>query len=96
MVVEHATFVINAGQERDFEVAVSSIKGILTSSKGCRSVSLMRSVEQPALYRLAVEWDTLENHTVDFRNSPGAKTLGDAIRPFIADRQPLFHFTPIA
>ena len=40
--------------------------------------------------------DTLENHTVDFRNSPGAKTLGEAIRPFIADRQPLFHFTPVA
>lgn len=30
---------------------------------------LERSIEQPQRYRLFVAWETLENHTVDFRGS---------------------------
>ena len=27
-------------------------------------------MEKPARYRLFIQWETLENHTVDFRGSP--------------------------
>jgi quinol monooxygenase YgiN len=33
-------------------------------------MKLSRSLEHPARYRLFVQWATLENHTVDFRESP--------------------------
>lgn len=95
MVVEHATLIISAGKERDFEAAVNSAKSALTSAKGCRSVTLMRCVEQPEIYRLAIEWDTIENHMVDFKNSPSAAAFGAAIKPFIADKQPMLHFAPV-
>jgi len=32
-------------------------------------MALQRSVETPSRYRLFVKWETLENHTVDFRGS---------------------------
>ena len=38
-------------------------------AKGCTGMTLQRSVEMPARYRLFVQWDTVENHTVDFRGS---------------------------
>ena len=39
-------------------------------AKGCTAMVLQRSVEKPARYRLFVTWETVENHTVDFRGSP--------------------------
>ena len=30
---------------------------------------LIGTVERPSFYRLLIEWETLENHTVDFRGS---------------------------
>ena len=38
-------------------------------AKGCKAVSLQRSHEKPHRYRLFVTWETVENHTVDFRES---------------------------
>ena len=32
-------------------------------------MALQRSIEKPSRYRLFVGWETLENHTVDFRGS---------------------------
>jgi heme-degrading monooxygenase HmoA len=32
-------------------------------------MELQRSIEKPSRYRLFVSWATLENHTVDFRES---------------------------
>jgi quinol monooxygenase YgiN len=33
-------------------------------------MELRRSIEKPGRYRLFVEWATVEDHTVGFRNSP--------------------------
>ena len=32
-------------------------------------MELQHSIENPGRYRLFVRWETLENHTVDFRES---------------------------
>jgi len=52
--------------EKDFQTAglyISSIKGHIKHS-------LSKCVEQPNKYFLLVEWETLEDHTVGFRESP--------------------------
>ena len=36
----------------------------------CKFMTLQRSHEMPQRYRLFVQWETLENHTKDFRESP--------------------------
>jgi heme-degrading monooxygenase HmoA len=95
MFIENATLVIVEGKEAEFEAAYRKAKSALTSAKGCRSARLTRCVEQPQVYRLIVEWDTIENHMVDYQNGPSKAAFGGVLSPFIAARQPMFHFTAV-
>ena len=69
MVLEIAQIDITPGKEDAFEAGVKEAVPIFKRAKGCKGVELQRSVEHPSRYRLFVEWETVENHTVDFRGS---------------------------
>jgi heme-degrading monooxygenase HmoA len=69
MITEIAQFDIKPGMEKEFEAGVAKAAPLFKRAKGCRSMRLMDTTERPTFYRLLVEWDTLENHTVDFRGS---------------------------
>jgi heme-degrading monooxygenase HmoA len=70
MILEIAQIDVKPGMENEFEGGVKKAAPIFQRAKGCKGMTLQRSVEKPARYRLFVKWDTLENHTVDFRGSP--------------------------
>jgi len=69
MVLEIAQIDVKQGMEQESEAAESEAAPIFRRAKGCRGMELQRSIEQPSRYRLCVTWETLENHTVDFRSS---------------------------
>ncbi|MDO9335887.1 MAG: antibiotic biosynthesis monooxygenase family protein [Caulobacter sp.] len=69
MITEIAQIEIKPGSEADFEAAVGKAREAFGSSKGFHGFELHRSIENPQRYRLMVKWETLENHTVDFRGS---------------------------
>ena len=69
MVLEIAQFEIKPDLEEAFEAGVKQAVPLFERAKGCTGLELARSVEKPSRYRLFVQWDTLENHTVDFRAS---------------------------
>jgi heme-degrading monooxygenase HmoA len=69
MILEIAQITVKAGMENRFEARVAEAKPLFQRAKGCLSMELIRSVEFPNRYRLLVGWETLENHTEDFRNS---------------------------
>lgn len=69
MIREFAEIDVKPGQEADFESAVAEAMPLFLGSKGCQSIRLHRSMEQPSRYRLVVEWETIEDHMVEFRNS---------------------------
>jgi heme-degrading monooxygenase HmoA len=69
MILEIAQLDIKPGMETEFEAAVSKSVPIFQRAKGCKGVTLQRSHEYPSRYRLFVRWETLENHTKDFRES---------------------------
>lgn len=69
MVLEIAQIAIKPGMEQEFEAGVSKAAPIFRRARGCKGMELQRSVEHPDRYRLFVRWETLENHTVDFRGS---------------------------
>jgi heme-degrading monooxygenase HmoA len=69
MVTEIAQIEIKPGSEQDFEAAVMRARTVFGRSKGFQGFELHRSIEKPQRYRLLVKWETLENHTVDFRGS---------------------------
>lgn len=69
MVVEIAQIEVKPGMEAEFEAAVTKAAPLFKRAKGCTGMSLHKSYENPARYRLFVQWDTLEDHTKDFRGS---------------------------
>lgn len=69
MVLEIAQIDVKPGMESAFEAGVREATPLFKRAKGCTGLSLQRSAEKPQRYRLFVQWATLENHTVDFRES---------------------------
>ena len=69
MILEIAQIDVKPGMESEFEAGVKAAAPIFKRAKGCGSMELQRSIEKPQRYRLFAIWDTVENHTVDFRGS---------------------------
>ena len=70
MILEIAQIDVKPGMEAEFEAGVRKAGPIFKRAKGCKFMTLQRSHEIPQRYRLFVQWETLENHTKDFRESP--------------------------
>ena len=69
MITEIAQIDVKPGSEKDFEAAVAKARPLFLRAKGGQGFELHKSIEKPSRYRLLAQWDTLENHTVDFRGS---------------------------
>jgi heme-degrading monooxygenase HmoA len=69
MILEIAQIDVKPGMEAEFEAGVAKAAPLFRRAKGCTSMELQRSIEKPGRYRLFVRWETLENHTEDFRSS---------------------------
>jgi heme-degrading monooxygenase HmoA len=69
MILEVATLDIGRGACEDFEQAFRDATPIIASMPGYISHELRRCVEKPNRYILLVHWQTLEAHTVGFRQS---------------------------
>jgi heme-degrading monooxygenase HmoA len=46
-------------------------RSIIESVPGFLGLRLLRGIESPSRYLLLVEWETLESHTIGFRESDG-------------------------
>ncbi len=82
MILEIAQIAVKAGMEDRFEAGVAAAVPLFRRAKGCLSMQLVRSVELPGRYRLMVEWETLENHTVDFRGSDDFQAWRGLVSPY--------------
>jgi heme-degrading monooxygenase HmoA len=69
MILEVAQLEVAAGKEIAFEAAFYEAQNIIASMKGYLSHELQRCVEHSNRYVLLVRWQTLEDHTVGFRQS---------------------------
>lgn len=58
------------GCEQDFEAAFRQASTIIARIDGYSSHELYRCLEGEGKYLLLVNWQTLEAHTINFRNSP--------------------------
>jgi heme-degrading monooxygenase HmoA len=69
-VILEAVFLnIIAGREAEFEDAFRQASPIIAGRAGYIEHELQRCLEQPGKYLLLVQWETLEAHTVGFRQS---------------------------
>jgi quinol monooxygenase YgiN len=69
MVNEIALITIDPADAAAFEAAVAEAAPLFKSAQGCRGMALERGVEDPTLYRLLVQWESVDHHMVTFRNS---------------------------
>jgi heme-degrading monooxygenase HmoA len=69
VILEVAVLEVKPGQEADFEVAFGNAQQIIASMPGYVSHQLQRCLESTSRYLLLVNWETLEHHTVGFRDS---------------------------
>jgi len=69
VIYEIAEIDVKPGDEAAFEAGVAQAMPLFRAAKGCHSVQLHRSKENPTRYKLIAQWETVENHTVDFRQS---------------------------
>jgi heme-degrading monooxygenase HmoA len=62
MVVEQVELNVIAGREEELVRFVAENRQVLEKSKGFRSLSFGRGVEEPSKVMLVVGWDSLEAH----------------------------------
>ncbi len=69
MVTEIALIPIDSANAAAFEAAVASAAPLFEAAEGCNGLALERGVEDPNVYRLLVEWESVDHHMITFRNS---------------------------
>jgi heme-degrading monooxygenase HmoA len=69
MVLEVAILDVLPGRQQQFEENFNIAQRIISIMKGYAGHQLQRCMEQPNRYILLVNWETLEYHTVGFRQS---------------------------
>ncbi|MEH7545501.1 MULTISPECIES: antibiotic biosynthesis monooxygenase family protein [Bacillaceae] len=69
MILEAAMLQVKEGMEVEFEGVFRQASEIISSIKGYISHELQRCLEVEGKYLLLVKWETLEDHTVGFRES---------------------------
>ena len=70
MILESALLDVKPSEEAAFEAAMQQARPLIAATPGFRAIRVQRCIETPNRYLLLVEWDTLEDHTVGFRQSP--------------------------
>jgi heme-degrading monooxygenase HmoA len=95
MVLEVALIDITQGQEDDFASAYKTARQLLTSTPGCRSVRMTRGIETPTRFILLVEWDSVEAHEVNFRQSAKFPEWRGLIGPYFASPPQVEHYADI-
>ncbi|MBP1807368.1 antibiotic biosynthesis monooxygenase family protein [Rubellimicrobium aerolatum] len=84
MILETAELAIAPGHEAAFEAAVAEAIPLFLASPGCHGVRLHRVIESPGLYRLLVDWATLQDHTETFRGSESFARWRALVSPHFA------------
>ena len=93
MILEIADIRIAPGQQAAFEEALQrALTTVASKAKGMRGYKVNRGIESPERYVLQIFWDTLEDHTVGFRQSPLFVQWRAIIGPFFAGPPVVEHF----
>ncbi len=97
MILELADITIAPGQQAAFDTAIQQgIATVASKAKGFRSFKVHRGIESPERYILMIYWDTLEDHTVGFRQGPLFAQWRAIVGPFFAKPPAVEHFSLVA
>ncbi|EYC51573.1 antibiotic biosynthesis monooxygenase [Hylemonella gracilis str. Niagara R] len=94
MILELADIRIQPGQQAAFDEAIQrGLATVISKSRGYRGHKINKGMESPERYILMIFWETLEDHTVHFRQSPAFAEWRAIVGPFFAQPPHVEHFT---
>ena len=97
MILELADIRIQPGQQAAFDEAIQrGIHTVISQAKGFQGFKVNKGIESPERYLLQIYWATLENHTVDFRESAAFADWRAIVGPFFAAPPTVEHFNLLA
>lgn len=94
MILEVVDIRIEPEKQADFETAVHhGLKTVLSKAKGFLGYEVRHSIESPERYLLLIRWETLEDHTVGFRESPAFAEWRAIVGPYFVKPPFVEHFS---
>lgn len=97
MILEVADIRIQPGQQAEFDKAIlQGIESAVSKSPGFIGYQVQKCIETPERYLLLIRWETLANHTVDFRGGPLFPQWRAIVGPFFASPPAVEHFELLA
>ena len=94
MILEIADIRIQPGKQAEFEAAIQrGLETVAARAEGMRGYKVNKGIESPERYVLQIFWDTLEAHTVGFRQGPLFGEWRTIVGPFFAQPPVVEHFT---
>jgi heme-degrading monooxygenase HmoA len=97
MILELADIRIHTGQQDAFDQAIQrGLATVIQKARGFRGYKVNKGIESPERYVLTIFWDTLEDHTVHFRQSPAFAEWRAIVGPFFAAPPVVEHFNLLA
>ncbi|MEL6248834.1 MAG: antibiotic biosynthesis monooxygenase [Cyanobacteria bacterium J06554_6] len=93
MILEVAILDVVLGQEAAFEQSFRQAQKIIENMSGYQGHELQRCLETPSRYLLLVRWDTLEDHTVGFRQSAEYQTWKKLLHHYYDPFPEVEHYT---
>ncbi|MBI3372284.1 MAG: antibiotic biosynthesis monooxygenase [Betaproteobacteria bacterium] len=97
MILELADIRIHPGRQAEFDAAIrKGVETVISKAKGFRGYKVNKGIESPERYLLMIFWDTIENHTVDFRQSAAFQDWRAIVGPYFAAPPAVEHYALLA
>lgn len=93
MIIEVAQITIKPGTHAAFEEAVAKAVEVFRQAKGCLGLHLQTCIEHPDEYEVIIRWETLESHTVGFRDGALFPQWRELVGPFFAAPPTVKHYS---
>ncbi len=95
MILESAYLQVKHGQTEAFEATFKQASTIIASMDGYIAHELHHCMEDGNLYLLLVKWETLEAHTVGFRESAEYQDWKALLHHFYEPFPTVYHFEQV-
>lgn len=95
MILEVAILNVRPGQAEAFEAAFRQAAPLIAATPGYISHELQKCLETPDRYILLAYWESLEAHTIGFRQSPEYQTWKELLHHFYDPFPVVEHFESI-
>lgn len=97
MILELADIRIQPGRQAEFDEAIErGLRTVIARAEGFHGYKVNKCIESPERYVLQIFWETLEAHTVGFRQGPLFAEWRAIVGPFFAQPPLVEHFTLLA